>query len=323
MKKVIIILLVLCCCKPYDEQDTKSLAKPDDEVKIAINYIGDDNCTDAFIKQRNTGMNDHKLDGKNGELIVEEYKDVKNNQNLTLSGDNFLSTNNIEIERSIDAIEANCRRLILSIDADGPPTIVVTSGSIPQDQKTRFESDFSEFKPFVCEDNFCTSNGIKEGKRHFAYIETDNKSTFSAKLTYTHDSTEKNNTPITLKDVAPRTVASEIINRCFTPLAISHTPEVDNVFGSYQAKTNCQQKLVIYTNSKDYLRTNNFRCAKGTKGLAILIGNNERIASDCTTDKFITLTLGDKALKITASEQDSGDPETTLTFDQKGNPADN
>ena len=317
MKKLIIIPVVLCYCKQY-EQNPKSLAGPDDEVKIAINYIGDDNCKNDDARDKSSTMNDHKLNGPDGELVVEEYKDVKKNDELVLSGDNFLSSNGIV--RSIDAIETHCRRLILSIDADSLPTIKVISGSIPTNQRARFEKDFSEFKTFACQNKFCTSNEInktKSSKRYFVYIETDDKGTFSAKLTYAHSGTTKSDTSITLKDVKPRTVDSEIVSSCFAPLGITASRTQDSsVSGDYQVGLNCKQVLSINPNSKDYLKTNNVRCERGEKGITILIGNSERIDSDCAKDSFITLALDGNNLKITS---DGKDELTTIIFDSSGN----
>ena len=310
MKKLVIISVVLCHCKQY-EQNPKSLAEPDDEVKIAINYIGDNNCINTDIRAKNGGMSDHKLNGPNGELVVDQYKDTK----TALSGDTFLERHSIA--RSIDAIEAHCRRLILSIDADEQPTITINEGSIPENQQARFKKDFNEFTSFVCNNKFCTSDSIEKSKRYFAYIETGNKNKFSAKLTYTHNGTTKSDTPITLTGVKPRTVDSVIVSRCFSPLGIDASPTKNSsVSGEYQVKASCKQVLSINPNSKDYLMTNNVRCEEGEKGITILIGNSERIDSDCAKDSFITLALDDKDFKITS---DGKDEITTLIFDQSGN----
>ena len=312
MKKIIIISTVLCCCKQY-EQNTKSLETGDDEVKIAINYLGNIACTN--FADINANMDNHKLDGRDGELAVEEFKNANKNDALSLSGDKFLEDNSID--RSIEAIEAKCRRLILSIDADSLPKITVTQGQVLQNQHASFNLDFSEFKPFTCRGDFCTSAKIQDSKRYFAYIEPDSDKTFSAELTYTYNSATKNNKSITLKNVEPRTEAGKLIKRCFTPLGIDTTTSGSLVSGSYPARPNCSQTLQIDHNSKDYLRANNVRCAKGAKGLAILIGNGERIASDCSKDKTINITSSNQRLVIKSLASDNS-PRTTLTFDQSG-----
>ena len=319
MKKTIIISTILYCCKPYD-QATKSLARAEDEVKIAINYLGENNCTDTAIRTKNTNMSSHKLDGPNGELAVEEFKEAMDKDEVVLSGDKFLATN--KIERSIDAIEANCRRLILSIEADSQPTIKVTKGEIPENQLDRFNKDFSEFKPFTCQDKFCTSNEIKRGKRYFAYIKPSKENNFKAQLSYTYDSKAKNDIPITLTEVKPRTVTGTIIALCFKPLDIlqaTYDQTEKTVSASYQ-KNNCKQQLVINTNTRNYLQDNNVRCLKGEKGVVILIGNGERVASDCTNDKVISLAISNSNLQINSfSRLKDTSPNTTLTFNQSGN----
>lgn len=320
MKKTIIISTILCCCKPYD-QATKSLATGDDEVKIAINYLGD-NCTDPAVKTRHVNMSDHKLDGPNGELAVEEFKKVKNDNNLALSGDKFLSNNSIN--RSIDDIEANCRRLILSVDADSSPTITIEKGKIPEKQADKFNKDFSEFKDFSCPDEFCTSSNIQNGKRYFAYIEPSNDDNFKAQLSYTYSGVGKNNISITLNDVKPRTNSGDIVNRCFRPLAIRRpTINALKVSGA-SMYGNCQQILSINLNSRDYLQSNNVRCRKGDKGVVILIGNSERVASNCAGDRVISLAVSNNDLQINSYRDQRADtPTETLTFNESGNFDDN
>ena len=184
--RVIALFVALVACKQY-ESDPSSLRSPNDQAKIAVNYLGDANCQKylkgldkndteiAEVIEKNKGFSSHLLDGKDGELITEEYRKSKaSRNNLRFSGDRFFGDKRTEEGvLTIETIEENCRRLLLSVDANKTPTIEFTHGFVAKNQQQRFSDDFSgeQFGDLSCEGDFCKFSKINDGKRYFVYLE--------------------------------------------------------------------------------------------------------------------------------------------------------
>ncbi|MDE3270038.1 MAG: hypothetical protein OYH77_07120 [Pseudomonadota bacterium] len=174
------------------DSDVATIRTADDALKIATNYIGDANCkaqhgtdqdsanaviVDNAEKVWNLGT--HLLNGKNGELVSEEYKQLRNRHGLQFSGDKFfgkVSGNTLAMEN----IQDNCRRLVLSVDSDWPPTIQFHQGFALQEQWQGFDDiRLPEFGDLTCltDRPFCTFSNINNKatghKRYFTLIWPD------------------------------------------------------------------------------------------------------------------------------------------------------
>ena len=188
--KVIVGILgvaYLAQCKLQPVGEEQSVRSANDGLKIAANYIGDARCREHLqaagrevaeinrIINAQANFTSHKLNGKNGELITKQFKQVRDKPNAQLSGDRFLARNS-NSAFAIEDIEANCRRLVLSIDSHAPPQLKMKRGSVAQNQQQLFAQDFGEqgFGTLQCVDNLCTFSDIKGlggNTRYFALIE--------------------------------------------------------------------------------------------------------------------------------------------------------
>ena len=184
-----LFLVTITACKETEHLDPTSLQSANDQAKIAVNYLGDDNCR-VYLKklgkgddeingiiEKNKGFSSHLLDGKDGELITEQYRTSHTRRNnLKFSGDRFFSREPTGDEAlTIETIEENCRRLLLSVDSSKKPEITLTHGFIAKDQRKRFSAEFSNesrFGKITChDDKFCTFSKINNGSRYFVYLE--------------------------------------------------------------------------------------------------------------------------------------------------------
>ena len=143
-------LLWQCKLQRVENSGQQSIRAADDALKVAVNYIGDTAClyywtgnedkgraVIASNKNRSRQLVAHMLDGPNGELISEEYrKSAPHRRHLLLSGDRFFDkwrSKNSPLDMQM--IADNCRRLVLSVDSDIPPTIIFEKGFAVHDQK--------------------------------------------------------------------------------------------------------------------------------------------------------------------------------------------
>lgn len=179
------LYLVQCKLQPVGGQ--QSVLSADDSVKIAAHYLGDARCRAylsglghseekiAQVISAHAKFDSHKLHGSNGELITKQFKEIRNKPKAKLSGDRFLGRDsNAPFE--MEKIEANCRRLVLSVDSHVLPTLTVTHGFVPQDQQQRLQQDFGDqgFGNLNCSDNWCVFSGITGtggSTRYFALLE--------------------------------------------------------------------------------------------------------------------------------------------------------
>lgn len=166
-------------CQPLGEDslsEIHSIRAGNDALKIAVNYIGDTHCRDESAisanKMRVSNPNSHLLSGKNGELISDEFKEVRkqqgrsNWQSLQFSGDRFFGKTKSST-LTMEQIKAKCRRLILSIDSQSVPTLTFGSGFALRNQREAFQAiALSEFGALNCLDNapFCNFANIHDGK---------------------------------------------------------------------------------------------------------------------------------------------------------------
>lgn len=181
--------MAITACKETEHLDPTSLQSANDQAKIAVNYFGDDNCRIylkklgkedediAKVIEKNKGLSSHLLDGQDGELITEQYRTSNTRRNnLKLSGDRFFSREPTGDEAlTIETIEENCRRLLLSVDSSKKPEITLKHGFIAKDQQKLFSAEFSNenrFGEITChDDKFCTFSKINDGNRYFVYLE--------------------------------------------------------------------------------------------------------------------------------------------------------
>ena len=188
--KFILVLLVFflwqCKLSKYESSVT-SIRAGDDALKVSANYIGDKNCRKQHKDQsvaegvifdnngRVSNLKSHLLSGKNGELVSVEFKNLRKRQGLMFSGDRFLKkTRNSSL--FMRNIKDNCRRLVLSVDSDLPPTIDFHKGFALKKQWEEFaEIALPEFGKLTCltDRPFCTFSKINRGKRYFALIWPD------------------------------------------------------------------------------------------------------------------------------------------------------
>lgn len=236
------------------EEASKLLNSGDAALRVAIYYVGDAKCKaqlkakhdkahiDKVILANNnpkymqTGKNTHQLDGDNAELISKEFiaNQVKQ-QDMLFGGDKFLQDNNIP--RTIADIEDNCRRLLLSVDAEAPPHInsanlYHTSGNFNPFTEAadkfwpaRFAEDFGDIGgQITCGsgteeelNSLCSFAQINDGKRYFAYLwPKRGENSLSAEVTYTRQGKERKETltieNITLeKQITADTKLSDIV----------------------------------------------------------------------------------------------------------------
>ena len=135
---VLLLAAFLWQCKLRRAGEVESIRAADDALKVAVNYIGHQACKTYYgeekdkgekVIQRNISQSrqilTHLIDGPNGELISEEYRaSTPQRKGLLLSGDRFFQQyrtkdSPLDMQMIID----NCRRLVLSVDSDIPPTI--------------------------------------------------------------------------------------------------------------------------------------------------------------------------------------------------------
>lgn len=220
--------MIIIGCKQTEHLDPASLTSANDQVKIAVNYIGDEKCRvyldklskedkieedkiEEVIGRNKEYGSSHLLNGKDGELITENYRSSHpRRHNLKLSGDRFFGREPTgEKTLAIETIEENCRRLLLSVDSSTPPTMTFTNGFIAKNQAERFKEDFldddDQFGEIKCEENngFCTFSKINNGNRHFAYLEPHSGSDniWIKSLTYYAGDTKKEAKDIELKNI--------------------------------------------------------------------------------------------------------------------------
>ena len=235
---MMITSMIITACKQTDHLDPASLGSANDQVKIAVNYLGDVNCrkylekvlvnnkeesddeeegNDAINKkineviEKNKGSKSHLLNGKDGELITENYREsTPNRENLRLSGDKFFDrkpTGNEPL--TIETIEKNCRRLVLSVDSSRPPTITFEGennhGFVAKKLEIKFLEDFStgrQFGQMSCKGNFCKFSEINNGDRYFTYLEpASDHNDIVLGLSWSVGDEEKSEKTITLKNI--------------------------------------------------------------------------------------------------------------------------
>lgn len=173
-----------------------SIASVDDALKITVSYMGDKKCRTYLRGQgaeeeigsvltRNKGSSSHLLDDANGELASLEFRVHSGELKARFFGDKFFGKS-AHSQLTMEEIEQNCRRLILSVDSTVPPTITFDIGSSIANQKEKFEREFDFGTPDCSSStHFCTFPQIVEGQRYFVYIEPSSmESKFSATVTY-------------------------------------------------------------------------------------------------------------------------------------------
>ena len=244
------MVLVFCLwqCKELGDSNLASIRIGDDALKIAVNYIGDSNCEKQYKddsdaakeaidanKEKVRNLDTHLLSGKNGELISDEFKEVKKKagrsgwQALKFSGDRFFAG---DVARgkplTMESIKNNCRRLVLSVDSDTRPTITFAAGFALKKQSESFaEIALPEFGERKClnDQPFCTFSRINNGNRYFSLIWPDQTSQkVSATVGWTTGGIDDQATitipNLTYKDnKAPQAWASPSVQETSTPLA--------------------------------------------------------------------------------------------------------
>ncbi len=174
----------------------QSIGAADDALKVAVNYIGDRACVQYWqekgdadhghiVVANNRSMASqivtHELDGPNGELISEEYRaSSPRRKHLLLSGDRFFAKYRSKgSPLDMQTIADNCRRLVLSVDSDRPPTISFKEGFAVQDQLAGLEK-MAEHRTFTCLEQapFCAFKctamaNCPNKKRYFTLIWPD------------------------------------------------------------------------------------------------------------------------------------------------------
>ena len=207
MMKVLALFLVLagllwqCKLHRAGDSEEQSIRAADDALKVAVNYIGDTACLNywrgkdnetkgneviVYNKNRSRQIVNHMLNGPNGELISEEYRaSAPHRQHLLLSGDIFfdkMRSKNSPLD--MQTITDNCRRLVLSVDSDIPPTITFEKGFAVRDQKQELEKMdvHGKFGDINClqDQPFCSLECIADpnascstNKRYFVLIWPD------------------------------------------------------------------------------------------------------------------------------------------------------
>lgn len=199
--KLRFMILVFCLwqCKELGDSNLASIRIGDDALKIAVNYIGDSNCKKQYKddldaakeaiaanKKKVRNLDTHLLSGKNGELISDEFKEVKQKsgrsgwQALKFSGDRFFAGDVAGGKPlTMESIKNNCRRLVLSVDSDTRPTITFVAGFALKKQSESFAEiarpEFGE-KKCLNDQPFCTFSRINNGNRYFSLIWPDQTS---------------------------------------------------------------------------------------------------------------------------------------------------
>ena len=230
----LMLLAFLWQCKLHRVGDVASVRAADDALKVAVNYIGDRACMDYWKAKElpedadpNTNTNKafavisnnkhkarqivtHMINGPNGELISEEYRaSAPHRKHLLLSGDSFFDKHrrpNSPLDMQM--IADNCRRLVLSVDSDVPPTIIFEKGFALRDQKQELQKiaqgtfgeleclddqPFCSFKCGISTNAVCPTN-----KRYFSLVWPDNKANQVKALVHWEDLRKRDNSTITI-----------------------------------------------------------------------------------------------------------------------------
>ena len=257
MMVLLVGLLAVACVQQGDKDNTSktedaSGVSSDSSLKVSIYYVGDAKCRthlegegvaeEQIVKvlQANNdaeymkdGKNTHRLDGDNAGLINKEYKDKKDIP--IFGGEKFLKDN--DIARTLATLENNCRRVLLSIDADETPSIdsnnlYHTSGNFTEGSdgvenfwKQRFDADFGDFGGNItCGSDkqaelksLCHFAQINAGKRYFLPLYPKaGENSLAAEVTYKRKSKELTE-KITIEKIAlnelqlPTTKLSDIV----------------------------------------------------------------------------------------------------------------
>ena len=205
--RVLVLFLVLagllwqCKLHRVGDSEERSLRAADDALKVAVNYIGDMACSHywkdneaksteviAYNKSKARQIVTHMLNGPNGELISDEYRaSAARRKHLLLSGDLFFDKMRSK-DSSLDmqTIADNCRRLVLSVDSDNPPTITFAKGFAIHDQKQELNmmNVDGRFGTLEClaDQPFCSFGCIADSnavcapnKRYFVLVWPDKK----------------------------------------------------------------------------------------------------------------------------------------------------
>lgn len=230
---VMIGFLWQCKLRRADDSEGQSVRTADDALKIAVNYIGDTACMNYYkekssdTKEREANLakafeviahNKHKarqlvthmLNGPNGELISEEYRaSAPHRKHLLLSGDRFfdkMRSKNSPLD--MQTIADNCRRLVLSVDSDHPPTIIFTKGFAIKNQQQELtkmaqgifgeleclqDQPFCSFKCVANPNATCPTN-----KRYFTLVWPDQESKQVKALVHWEDRGKRDNSTITI-----------------------------------------------------------------------------------------------------------------------------
>ena len=217
----LLVVALSACMIESNDDDSGALTYfgGDDFLKVAVNYIGA-NCD----KEGVTAPKSHYLDGSDGELILEQAKkNLGRTQWRGFSGDKVMGRTSDESVTTMEAIEAECRRLILSVDVEEGkfPKILMEKGPALQNKKEKFEKDFggngygevdclSDTKLSLC--TFAKIKGKNGKQRWFTYLEPDNASkTIHGEIVISDDDqTTAVRFPITLKGIYREQLTPEL-----------------------------------------------------------------------------------------------------------------
>lgn len=206
------------------ESREQSIRGADDALKVAVNYIGDTACMSywkgrdddrkgreviAHNKSRSRQIATHMLNGPNGELISEEYRaSAPHRRHLLLSGDRFFDKmRSKDSPLDMQTIADNCRRLVLSVDSDRPPTISFQKGFAISNQQELATMAHRTFGELECLDNqpFCSFECVADpnatcatNKRYFVLVWPDKETKQVKALVHWENHSKEDNSTITI-----------------------------------------------------------------------------------------------------------------------------
>ena len=221
----LMLAVFLWQCKLQRVGEVESVREADDALKVAVNYIGDTACLHywkdkgnvhkgyevvAHNKSMTRQLVTHMLNGPNGELISEEYRaSAPHRKHLLLSGDRFFAkmrSKNSPLD--MQTIADNCRRLVLSVDSDSPPTIIFAQGFALKNQKQELakmaqvifgELECLDDQPFCSFKCVANPNAVcPTSKRYFALIWPDKETKQVKALVHWEDLRKRDNSNITI-----------------------------------------------------------------------------------------------------------------------------
>ena len=216
---LLVAALSACMIESNDDSGALTYEGVDDFLKVAVNHIG------ANCKTGHKADPSHYLDGPNGELMLEQAKHL-DKRGYGFSGDAFMGRTSNKSVTTMEDIEAQCRRLILSVDVEEGkfPFMTMKKGKTKNGVKELFTKDFSEngygdikclTNPESKSEEFCNFGKIKVngGKtRWFTYLEPDNNSQSIEGTVIITDRTMEHDGkyPITLKGIYREQLTPEL-----------------------------------------------------------------------------------------------------------------